>query len=90
MPTLPDITGLRFPFCARRKLPATPLLILNGYNTLWNNKAFVQSNTAQIVSEANLRTTYRVYSGNTYCAAPIVEPELAALVADDDLSRYIL
>ncbi|PHN05794.1 M23 family metallopeptidase [Flavilitoribacter nigricans] len=49
-------------------------------STLWNSNAF-QTGNAQVVSEANLRTTYRTYSGNNYCAVPIVEPELEAVYA---------
>lgn len=48
---------------------------------LWNNPAFVQANTSQIATETNVRATYRVYSGNNYCAVPIVEPELEAVYA---------
>lgn len=48
---------------------------------LWNNRAFVQSSNAQIISEANLQMTYRTTSGSSYCAAPIVEPELYATYA---------
>lgn len=48
---------------------------------LWNNRAFVQANNAQIASEANLQMTYRTTSGSSYCAAPIVERELYATYA---------
>ena len=60
---------------------ARPAQRLPQSNQLWNNRSFVQSSSAQIVSEANLKPTYRIYSGNNYCAAPIVEPELEALYA---------
>lgn len=50
-------------------------------NQLWNNRAFVQSNTANIVSEAGLTPMYSTRSGNSYCAVPIVEPELEAVYA---------
>lgn len=69
------------PRMTMRLSPPRPTRTVPERAQLWNSKAFVQASSAQIVSEANLRATYRTTSGGNYCAAPIIEPELYSLYA---------